>query len=112
MANVAAREFAAGVTRAVFFNGPFIQRELCVLKIERACGGERRSIAREARRQYAIEHVHPARDHFQELRRRAESHRVTWLVRWQKWFSRFNGHLHFLLRLTHAHPANGVAVEI
>src|SRR5262249_3888319 len=84
MANVAAREFAAGVTRAVFFNGPFVQRELCVLKIERACGGERRSIAREARRQYAIEHVHPARDHFQELRRRAESHRVTRLVRWQK----------------------------
>src|SRR5262249_26965749 len=112
MANVAAREFAAGVTRAVFFNGPFVQRELCVLKIERACGGQRVSIAREPLRQYASEHVHPSRDHFRELGRRPDSHRVTRLVRWKKWFSRFTGPLHSLLRLPHAPPANGVAVEI
>ena len=31
MANVATREFSAGRTRAVFFNGPFVQRELCIL---------------------------------------------------------------------------------
>ena len=31
MANVAAREFPAGGTRAVFFDGPFIHRELRVL---------------------------------------------------------------------------------
>ena len=30
MANVAAREFAAGRTGAVFFNGPFVPRKLCV----------------------------------------------------------------------------------
>ena len=31
MANVAAREFLAGGTRAVFFDGPFVPRELRVL---------------------------------------------------------------------------------
>ena len=31
MANVAAREFPAGGTRAVFFDGPFVPRELGIL---------------------------------------------------------------------------------
>src|SRR5262245_34902236 len=100
MANIAAHEFPARRTSAVFFYGPFVEGEFCVLKIESARGRECSAISSEACRQHTIEHVHSPRDHLQHLRRRAESHRVTWLVRWQERFSRFNGAQHFLLRLS------------
>src|SRR5262245_28968474 len=112
MANVTAREFAAGGTRAGFFDRSFVQRELCILQIQRACGCERRAISGESRWQHAIEHVHSPRDHFHHLRRRAESHRITWFVRRQKRFGRFNRTHHLLFWFTYAHPADRVSVEI
>src|ERR1051326_1838836 len=80
--------------------------------IERACHCERRAVSRETGRQHAIEHVHPARDHLQKLRRRAESHGVTRSIGWQKWFCRFNRAHHFLFWFAHADSTNGVTIEI
>src|SRR5262249_31972783 len=112
VANVAAREFPAGRTRAGFVDRPLVERELCILQIERACGCERGAISGESRRQHAIEHVHPARDHFQHLRRCAQSPPVTWFARRKNRSRRFNRTHHFLLWSTDAPPADRVAIEI
>src|SRR5438132_4126241 len=78
----------------------------------RACRGKRRSVACQASWQRAIEHVHAARDHFQQLRWRAKSHRITWFLLRQKWFARFHGTDHFLFRLAYTDSTNGIAIKI
>src|SRR5436190_13293308 len=100
------------MTRAVFFYRALVQRKLCVFQIKRARRSERRSIARQTCWQHAIEHVHPTRDHLQQLRRCAQSHGVAWFVSWQKWFSRFDSSHHFLFRFADANAPNRVTIEV
>src|SRR5204862_7497074 len=77
MANISTGKFATGWTCAVFFDRTLVQRELSVFQVERACRCKRGSVARQSRRQNAIEHVHYPRDHFYSLMQCAVTHRVT-----------------------------------
>src|SRR5207247_11426756 len=81
-------------------------------QVERAACTERRSVARESGWQHAIEHVGSARDHLQQLRRRAQSHGVTRLVFRQERLTRLDRPNHFFLRLTAADAANRVTIKI
>src|SRR5207237_110250 len=87
-------------------------RKLRVFQIERAGRSERGAIPRESRWQYAIEHVHAARDHFQQLRWRAEPHRVTRLVAWQERLARVDSAEHFFFRFADTDSANCVAMSL
>ena len=64
MPNVAARKRPAGRAGATLFDGPLIQPIRIVLQIQRTEPSKRGTVSRESRRKDAIEHVHPARDHF------------------------------------------------
>src|SRR5437588_6245611 len=112
MADVTATEFTATGAVAIVFDRPLIPRKLRVFQIERAGRSERGAISRESRWQYTIEHIHPARYHFQQLRWGAEPHSVTRLVTWQKRLTRFDRANHLFLRLADADAADGIAVEI
>src|SRR4029453_13018346 len=96
MANISASKFTTGWTFAVFFDWALVERELGVFQIGRTARGKRGSVARQARRQDAIEHIHSPRDIFQQLRRRTKPPRVP----------------HFLLRVGNGHAANREAVGI
>src|ERR1700736_629358 len=112
MADVTATEFAATGAGAVFLDRPSIFGVFGIFQIECASGCKRGPIPRESRWQYAIEHVRSARDHLQQLRRRAQTHGVTRLVVRQKRFARFNRPKHFLLRFANTASTTCVAIEI
>src|SRR5438132_12917537 len=112
MADVTTTEFTAAGAVAIVFDRSLIPRKLRVFQIQRARRSERGAIPRESRGQYAIEHIHPARDHFQQLRWGAEPHRVTRLVAWQERLARVDSAEHFFFRFADTDSANCVAVEI
>src|SRR5947207_10095152 len=112
MADVTTTEFTATGAVAIVFDRPLIPRKLRVFQIERAGRSERGAIPRESRWQCTIEHIHPARDHFQQLRWGAEPHRVSRLVVRQERLTRFDRANHLFLRFADTDAADGIAVEI
>src|SRR5260370_31875084 len=112
MADVTATEFTATDAVAIVFDRPFVLGELCILQSDRSYGRKRGSISRESCWQYAIEHIRSARDHFQQLRRRAQAHRITRLVVRQKRFTRLDCTKHFFFRFADADSANRVTIKI
>ena len=83
-----------------------------VAQIHRSVGGEHEAVARHARRQHAVKHVHAERNHLEQLRRSAETHRVTRLVRRQEGRRRAHLFQHLRLRLAHAHAAHRVSGKV
>src|SRR5207248_3028342 len=63
MTDIAPGVFLAGRAGTTLFDGIFVVRKLGVLQIERASPSKRGTIACQPGRQYAIEHIHSARDH-------------------------------------------------
>jgi len=112
MPQVRAGEIFAGITFAPFLNWPEVGFIETGLDVDGAFGRERRSVARDARGQNAVEHIHAARDEFDHLRGRAEAHGVSRFVRRQKRFGVLDGFHHLGFGFTDAHTADGVAVEI
>ena len=82
-----------------------------ILEIDGSCGRERGSVARQAGRQHAVEHIHAPCDHFDYLRRCAESHGVARMIRRQVGDGILNGAEHLVLRLADTHAADGIAIE-
>ena len=111
MAQVAASKLATGGTRTAFFDRALLQGELGVLQVERAVGGKGGAVARQASREDAIKHVDAAGDQLEQLRWRAEAHRVARLVVRQKRLAPFHRLHHFRFRLAYAHPADCIAIE-
>src|SRR4029453_9351504 len=112
MANISASKFTTGWTFAVFFDWALVERELSVFQISRTARGKRGSVARQARRKDAIEHIHSPRDYFQQLRRRTKAHRVTRFIFRQTRLDRSNRAHHFLFRLPNPPPPNPVPSQI
>ena len=83
-----------------------------VLDVQRAVEREGHAVAGHAGGHHAVEHVHAAADHFQNLRRRAEAHGVARLVLREKRHRVFDGAEHLVLGLAHRDAADRVAVEI
>jgi hypothetical protein len=111
MAQIGAREMFAGKTFAAFFDRAEVGFVGAALQAVLTFAGEGRAVARHARRQHAIEHVHTACDQFHHLRRRAEAHGVTRLVRGQMRLGEFHRFHHLGLGLAHTHAADGVTVK-
>ena len=111
MTDVSAREIAAAVATAIFFDWSGVFGESGIFERERAMPRERGSITRNPCGQDAVEHVHSARDHFDHLGRRSEPHRIPRAAERKKRLGAFDSPHHLGLRLPHAHAANGVAVE-
>ena len=68
-------------------------------------------IARIAGGHDAVEHIDPLRHRVNDVLRRAHAHQVARLVFRQLVAAVGDNLAHFLLRLTHRKPAQGVAVE-
>ncbi len=99
------------VRMGAFANRPRVLGVDQVLDVDRAVERHRHAVAGDAGGHHAVEHVHPAGDHFQNLRRRAETHRVARLVVGEKRHRVVDGAEHLVLRLAHRNAADGVAVE-
>jgi len=112
MPDVTPRKVRAGVTRAIFLDRPFLESEFGILQVECTSRGKSSAITGQARRQHAIKQVDPARDHLEQLRRRAQAHCVTWFPLRQEWLARFDGMHHFFLRFAHTHSADGISIKI
>src|SRR5262249_22193159 len=84
---------------------------LGVLQNVSALSSEYGSIAGYAGGEYAIEHIHAARNEFDELCRRAQSHGVTRFVGGKEWLGELDGFELSRFGFTDAHAADGVAVE-
>ncbi len=61
--------------------------------------------------QNAVEHVDPAGDEFEQLRRSAEAHRVARFVVRQERLAPFHRLHHLRLRFTDAHTPDRIAIE-
>src|SRR5664279_6444077 len=80
----------AGETIAGFFDWPEVRFARPSLDAEAAAPREGCAIARHPRWKDAIEHIDAAGDQLDHLRRRAEAHRVTRLVRRQERLRHFH----------------------
>ena len=82
-----------------------------VLDVQRAVEREGHPVAGHPGGHHAVEHVHAAGDHFENLRRRAQAHGVARLVVREKRHRVVDGAEHLVLGLAHRDAADGVAVE-
>ena len=112
VAHVAAREVAAAVAVASLFDGAEVAFPLCRLDGHVAVTREGRAVARHARGDHAVEHVHAARDALHHLPHHAEAHHVAGLRLGQVRDARLHGLVHRLLRLAHGDAADRVAGEV
>src|SRR3954466_15963175 len=106
MSQVSPAEIPAGKAITTLLDRAEIRLVESGFDVDRAFSGEGGSVSRDARRQNTIEHIHAARDQFNELRGCAETHGIAWLVRGKKGFGDFNRLHHFRFRLANADSAD------
>ena len=112
MPQIRACESLAGEAFAAFLNRTPVALVEAGLDADRALAREGGSVARHAGRQHTVKHVDAARHQLDELRRRAEAHRITRLAGGQERRRRFHRHHHLRLRFAHADAADRVAIEL
>ncbi len=108
---ISAGEVAAGVAFAAQLDGGGVFGEGGVFKVEGACGGKCGAVASKAGGKHAIKHVHSTRNHFDDLRRGAESHCVPWAVLREEGNGIFDGAEHFVFGFPHTDASDGVAIK-
>ena len=111
VADVGAREVAAAVALAALLHRPLVEGVLRRLDRDVAAARDRGAVARDARGDDAVEHVHSARDALRHLAHHAEPHHVARAVLRQVRHARLDRAVHLLLRLADRDAAHGVAVE-
>ena len=112
MPDVRAREPRAGRAVAAVFQRAGVAGVARVAEVDPPAGGQRRSRPRRSRRQHAVEHVDPARDHLQDPFRIADAHEVARLVGRQQRRRPADDIEHLVPVLTDREAAEGVAVEV
>ena len=112
VAQVSAREMAAGVIVHAFHERTVVIAVAEVLHADWPVGRERAAVATDARGHGAVEHIGTERDHAEELGRGADAHDVTRLVFGEERRDQADLMEHMLLGLADAHAADGVAGEI
>ena len=73
--------------------------------------GEDLSIPGISRGHHTIKHIHPARDAFNQVLRRAHAHQVAWMRGGHEGRNSLHHLIHDVLFLTDAQTTNGVALE-
>ena len=111
MAEVGAGEILAGIALATLLDRGGVLGERGVFEIEGSAGSEGGAVAGEAGGENAVEHVHAAGDHFEDLRRGAEAHRVTRVGFRQEGNGILDGGEHLGFGFADTHTADGVAIE-
>ena len=86
--------------------------EALVLKIEHTIWSEYAGVTSETGRHDTVEHIHTETDHFQKLRRRANTHHITRFILWHDGSRRRDLPDHLLFGFTDTDPSDGVAGEI
>ena len=89
-----------------------ILRPLGVAHVHDALPGEEHTVAAVARGHDAVEHVHAARDAFQDVRRRTDAHQVARAVVRQQRADELQHLVHLLRRLPHRQAADRVAFGV
>ena len=111
MAHVRAREPRACGTVATLLDRPRIAGIGRVLQVETTGGGQRGAGARRARRQHAVEHVDPARDHLEDPGGVADAHEVAGLRHRQELGAIRDRGEHLVPVLANCEASERVAVE-
>ena len=111
MAEIGAGEIFAGEAITVFFDGAEVGFVSAGFDADAAFAGEGGAVAGDAGGEDAIEHVNAARDEFDHLGGRAETHRVARLLGGKKRFGDFDGAKHFGFGFADADAADGVAIK-
>src|SRR2546426_12171211 len=104
MAEIGAREAAARVAEAFGVERRAVPGVPGLLEREGTVGREGLAVARVARRQHAVEHVHTARDRLDEILGLADAHEIAWLRRRQETHHERRQIVHHRLRLPTAMP--------
>ena len=81
VADIGAGEVAAGITVAAFLQRTKVMRILRVADDQSSLIGEAGSVAGDARRQHAVEHIHAAVYALDQTIRTADAHQIAGLVR-------------------------------
>ena len=111
VAQVGAGEIFAGVALAAFLDRGGVLGERGVFEIEGSAGGEGGAVAGEAGGENAVEHIHTAGDHFEDLRRGAEAHGVARVGFRQEGNGILDGGEHLGFGFADTDTADGVSVE-
>jgi len=111
VAHVRAREVPAAVAVASLLDGRLVERPLRGLDGDVAAARDGGAVARDARRDHAVEHVDAARDALRHLVQHAEPHHVARRVLRQERHRGVDRLVHAGLRLADGNAADGVAVE-
>ena len=111
MPEIGAGEIPARIAATSFLDRRAVFRVGGIFEIDRPSGGKGGAISRQPGGKHTIKHIHPASDHFDDLGRGSQAHRVAGVVVWQERDGAFDGAKHLGLGFAHAHAANGVTVK-
>ncbi len=112
VSQVSPGEMTASVIIHAFHERTVIIAIAQVLDADWAIGRERATVATDAGRHRAVEHIGAQRDHAEELGRGADAHDVAGLVLWQQRRDEADLMEHVLFGFADADAADGVAGEI
>src|SRR5690606_20873612 len=77
-----------------------------------ALTGHHGAVARDSRRQYAVEHIDAADTAFDERIGRSDAHQITRLIAWQQMNRLFEHLVHHMLRLAYAQSTHSIPRKI